>query len=67
LNLLEKGDEIIIYFKKKKHVYLVKDKIFLQRGQELPETDPEKTVLFLISCWPPGKDFRRIAVEAVKE
>jgi LPXTG-site transpeptidase (sortase) family protein len=64
LNSLEKGDEIFVYFKKKKYVYRVEEKIFLNRGQELPKTDPEKTILFLISCWPPGKDFRRIAIEA---
>jgi sortase A len=67
LNSLEKGDEILIYFKKKKYVYRVEEKIFLNRGQELPKTDPEKSVLFLISCWPPGKDFRRIAIEALKD
>ena len=67
LNLLEKGDEILIYFRKRKYVYRVENKIFLNRGQELPKTDPEKSVLFLISCWPPGKDFRRIAIEAIKK
>jgi sortase A len=67
LNSLEKGDEILIYFRKRKYVYRVEDKIFLNRGQELPKTDPEKSVLFLISCWPPGKDFRRIAIEAIKK
>jgi LPXTG-site transpeptidase (sortase) family protein len=67
LNSLEKGDEIFVYFKKKKYVYRVEEKIFLNRGQELPKTDPEKTILFLISCWPPGKDFRRIAIEALKD
>jgi LPXTG-site transpeptidase (sortase) family protein len=65
LNLLEKDDEILIYFRNKKNVYSVENKIFLNRGQELPKTDPEKSVLFLISCWPPGKDFRRIAIEAI--
>jgi sortase A len=65
LNLLEKDDEILIYFRNKKNVYSVENKIFLNRGQELPKTDPERSVLFLISCWPPGKDFRRIAIEAI--
>ena len=67
LNLLEKGDRVIIYFRKKKYSYLVEETIFLNRGQELPPTDPEKSTLFLISCWPPGKDLRRIAVKAVRE
>jgi LPXTG-site transpeptidase (sortase) family protein len=67
LNLLEKDDKILIYFRNKKNVYSVENKIFLNRGQELPKTDPERSVLFLISCWPPGKDFRRIAIEALKD
>lgn len=64
LNLLEKGDEIVIFFQKRKYTFTVEEKIFLNRGQELPKTDPEKSILFLISCWPPGKDLRRIAIEA---
>jgi LPXTG-site transpeptidase (sortase) family protein len=64
LNSLEKGDKVVVYFRKKKYVYSVENKIFLNRGQELPKTDPEKSVLFLVSCWPPGKDLRRIAIEA---
>jgi LPXTG-site transpeptidase (sortase) family protein len=67
LNLLESGDEIFIYFKNKKYVYRVENKIFLNRGQELPETDPKKSTLFLISCWPPGKNLKRIAIEAIKD
>lgn len=65
LNLLEKGDEIVIFFQKRKYTFSVEEKIFLNRGQELPKTDPEKSILFLISCWPPGKDFRRIAIKAI--
>jgi LPXTG-site transpeptidase (sortase) family protein len=67
LNLLEKGDEIVIYFKNKKYIYRVEDKFFLNRGQELPKINSEKSILFLISCWPPGKDLRRIAVFAIQK
>jgi len=66
INLLQQGDLVIVYFKKKKHLYSVQRKIFLAKGEKLPTTDPQKSVLFLISCWPPGKDFKRIAVEAEK-
>jgi LPXTG-site transpeptidase (sortase) family protein len=64
LNSLEKGDEIIVYFQKKKYIFFVEGKIFLERGEELPRTDPEESNLFLISCWPPGKDLKRIAIFA---
>jgi LPXTG-site transpeptidase (sortase) family protein len=65
LNELTEGDEIFVYFDNKKYTYSLKDKIFLERGGEIPKglTNSEN-VLVLISCWPPGKDIRRIAVVA---
>ena len=38
----------------------------MERGEEISEeglTNDENMVV-LVSCWPPGKDLRRIAVEA---
>lgn len=68
LNNLTEGDEIYIFFNNKKYEYRVKRKVFLERGEDI--SDPltnNKNVLILISCWPPGKDIRRIAVEATIE
>ncbi len=65
INELTEGDEIIVYFNNERFDYLVKDKFFLERGEEVPQySENSKNVLILISCWPPGKDLRRIAVEA---
>jgi LPXTG-site transpeptidase (sortase) family protein len=66
LNSLVSKDEINIYFKGEKHVYYVKDKVFLDKGEELPEESyaPNENILVLLSCWPPGKDIKRIAVIA---
>ena len=65
LNELNEGDEIKIYFENKEYVYFVKNKIFLEKGEETPgySTASENTLL-LISCWPPGKNSKRIVVEA---
>jgi len=65
LTELEKGDEIIVYFNREKFSYFVDQKIFLERGEEIPRdlTNSENS-LVLISCWPPGKDIKRIAVIA---
>ena len=62
---LTEGDEIFVYFNHRKYTYYVTGKVFLDRGEELPQplTNSE-SMLVLISCWPPGKDLRRIAVEA---
>ena len=66
INELEKGDEVILYVENEKLVYSVKQKFFLDRGDEIPKNDltKEENVLVLVSCWPPGKDIKRIAVEA---
>jgi LPXTG-site transpeptidase (sortase) family protein len=63
---LEEGDEIFIYFGAKEHIYRVKSKVFLDRGEEIPaETySSSGNTLILLSCWPPGKDYKRIAVIA---
>ena len=67
LNELEEGDEIFVYFEHQKYNYLVKRRIFLEKGEEIPENNLTNSdnVLILISCWPPGKNIKRIAVEAV--
>jgi len=65
LNELEEKDEIKLYFNNREYTYYVKGKIFLEKGEEIPNysTDSGNTLL-LISCWPPGKNFKRIVVEA---
>ena len=67
LKNLESGDEIYIFFKNCEYIYIVSEKYFLDRGQELPDLTNSKSVLVLISCWPPGKDTKRIAVRAELE
>ena len=65
INELENGDEIIFFFDNKKFNYFVTNKFFLEKGEEIPEySASSENVLILISCWPPGKDVKRIAVEA---
>jgi len=66
LNELIEGDEVIIYFNNRKYSYIVSKKVFLERGEEISQEGFEDSdnVLVLISCWPPGKDIRRIAVQA---
>lgn len=66
LNSLAEGDRVFIFFNNRKYEYAVRQTVFLERGEEISEkglTNSEN-VLILISCWPPGKDIRRIAVEA---
>jgi len=65
LNDLKEGDEVFVYFNHKKYPYSVIGKAFLERGEEISsDLTNNNNVVVLISCWPPGKDLRRIAVEA---
>lgn len=66
LNELTEGDEIFVFFNHRKYPYSVTKKFFLDKGEDLSEeplTNSEN-VLILLSCWPPGKDRQRIALEA---
>lgn len=67
ISMLNPGDEIYIYFNNRQYQYEVTGKIFLERGEDLPSSYPENlnSSLTLISCWPPGIDNKRIAVQAV--
>lgn len=63
LNELETGDEIFIYYNHQKLAYLVEEKFFLQPGQEIPIGQNSQTSnLDLVTCWPPGKNFKRLIV-----
>ncbi|MBL7156463.1 MAG: sortase [Candidatus Pacebacteria bacterium] len=66
IDQLEIGDSIYVFLENCQYSYKMTNKYFLEKGDELPEYDSstKKSQLFLISCWPPGKDLRRIAVEA---
>ncbi|MHA1482999.1 MAG: sortase, partial [Candidatus Heimdallarchaeaceae archaeon] len=66
INELEKGDQVFVYFDNKEYVYSVETKVFLEIGQDIPQNDLTKSdnMLVLVSCWPPGKNIKRIAVTA---
>lgn len=66
LEKLAPGDTILIDLNNKQYTYIVRQKTIIQRGADVP-TDglsAGNNVLTLISCWPPGKDYQRIAVQA---
>lgn len=66
LSNLQSGDEILVNLNQKQYRYQVTRKIFLDRGEQMPQNNETNSHrLYLITCWPPGRDFRRLAVEAV--
>jgi len=64
LNDLKNGDEIFVWFNNHKYIYKVKEKYILKRGESISdESMNSKSILALVSCWPPGKDQKRIIVK----
>lgn len=63
---LSLDDEILIHFNSKKYTYRVVEKNVVQIGQEINQDklNGENNMLALVSCWPPGKNYRRIVVQA---
>jgi len=67
LDKLEPEDVVLIDLNNKQYTYVVKQKDIIKKGADVPTYNSITTdnVLTLISCWPPGKDYQRIAVTAV--
>jgi len=66
LNDLKYGDQIRLYFDYKEYIYYVREKKILAKGQKIIPTPlvNNGNVIVLVSCWPPGKNLQRIAVQA---
>lgn len=60
---LNPGDLIHVNFEGRKYTYRMKEKKIIKAGAEIGYPIRGST-LILISCWPPGKNYQRIAVEA---
>jgi sortase A len=63
LDKLNVGDEIYLNLNNKKYTYIVKDKKIIDKGQEIENPLTKNlNVIVLVSCYPPGKDYKRIVV-----
>lgn len=63
LEELSAGDEVQIFFNNRKYLYSIEKQIILDAGEDLPQTlTSSENVLVLVTCWPPGKDYKRLAV-----
>ena len=66
LNNLSFRDEIFFILNNKKYTYQVIKKEIIEKGQKINSnglTNYENMIV-LISCWPPGKDWKRVVIYA---
>ncbi len=66
LNNLGPGDEISLTLDHKKYSYRVAQKEVIDKGQEISFKNADN-ILILVTCWPPGKDLKRMVIEAVPD
>ena len=66
LDELKKGDKTFVYFKNKEYRYSVTDKFFVKPGTKIESLRLTNSgnMLFLLSCWPPGKPLQRVVIGA---
>lgn len=65
LEELNNGDVIYINLNNKQYKYVIREKTVIEKGSDVPQgINPNTNSLVLISCWPPGKDYQRIVVQA---
>jgi len=65
LQNLKLGSEVLIDYQGQVYKYTVKNTFFVKAGQDLsPFLTFDRSMLLLVSCWPPGKNLQRIVVEA---
>jgi LPXTG-site transpeptidase (sortase) family protein len=64
-NELVKGDQIEISYRGRTYIYTVTRAQIIPKGGDLAGETPDKSWLVLVTCWPPGRDLQRSAVEAV--
>ncbi len=63
--MLEPGDEVRIVFNGRVFTYLVTEKVILEIGQEVPSSKSDEREMILLSCWPPGRNIKRMGVRGV--
>ncbi|OGZ66006.1 MAG: hypothetical protein A3C50_03215 [Candidatus Staskawiczbacteria bacterium RIFCSPHIGHO2_02_FULL_43_16] len=66
INDLSPGDLVILHFNNRQYTYKMTEKSIVKKGQEVGANGltGKNNILTLVSCWPPGKDYQRIAVYA---
>jgi len=64
VNELKAGDMIAITYNNETRYYQVVKTRIVTPQEGVPTSTVEGNSLMIVSCWPPGKDLKRIAVEA---
>ncbi len=66
INNLNFGDQVTLYSNNRQYTYRVIQKDIVKAGGDIPVNTltGKNNILVLVSCWPPGKNYKRITVSA---
>ena len=64
VNELKTGDMIVINYNNETRYYQVVKTRVVTPQEGVPEPTVDGNSLMIVSCWPPGKDLKRIAIES---
>lgn len=64
LSKLEKSDKIFVYFQGKKFTYEVAKESKILSDLSFLNFNKKQPTLYLVTCWPPGTNLKRLVVEA---
>ena len=58
------GSKIVAVYSDKTYTYSVAENRIIDKGGDIPKLARTDNVLVLITCWPPGRDLKRMVVQA---
>jgi LPXTG-site transpeptidase (sortase) family protein len=61
---LSAGDKIIVVYNDRTYNYSVSQGQIIEKGGAIPATASDGNSLALVTCWPPGRDLKRMVVQA---
>lgn len=66
INNLNPGDTLVLNFNNREYTYKVTGKSIIKAGEDIPSSGlNDVNTLTIVSCWPPGTDYKRIEVHGV--
>ena len=61
---LAEGDKIIAVYNDKTYIYSVEHSEIIEKGGDIPALANADSALVLVTCWPPGRNLKRIIVQS---
>jgi Sortase (surface protein transpeptidase) len=58
------GSKIVAVYNDKTYTYSAVENRIIEKGGDIPKLAGADNVLVLVTCWPPGRDLKRMVVQA---